>query len=523
MKIGSQIPIEIPADLSDYIFSGEHVVNIEYFVSTPPTRAPSGLQELYRLAQAKVNNKLYEFNPPLASLALKSDDIASHELHLYEALFGRDSLRVGMDLLSMFPQLTRATLLALASYQGTETYARREEEPGRIPHEIRDAHDPIAQKQTEEFGWEWPYYGSVDATPEFIRTLAAYYNRTAKNENFLNQKFTDKNGVSRTMADAFTGAADWIIRRTSKNPEGLLESKAAIPHGLENQAWKDSWDAYFDHSGRQANHKQGVASIEVQRLAYDALLDAAHLYDTVLNQPDKAKEARISAEQLQRSIFTHFWTLQRGGFFVLGTDRDDTGTLRQLDVRTSNMGHLLHSRLLAGDDPQKVTYREAIVRQLFSPEMLTPSGIRTLASDEPRFRPGAYHNGSVWLWDTHFIAKGLRRHGYNHLADTLGERLFRVIDATHAFPEFVRGDGSPAPTLNNRIVDVWDSTYERMNRIEQPPQQIQAWSVAAILAIKHYNRMAAQRPKSNPSDFEQAILRQISEYDLHLTEPLELH
>jgi glycogen debranching enzyme len=312
------------------------------------------------------------------------------------------------------------------------------------------------------------------------------------------------------MADALMSAVDWLLSRTNNNPEGLLESKTTLPHGIENQVWKDSWDSYFHKDGQLANHDKGVASIEVQRLAYDALLDAAHVFEKELHHPDKAKEVRARADQIRQSIFAHFWTSNKGGYFVLGTDRDTNGKLRQLEVRASNMGHLLHSRLLVGNDPQIVAYREAIIRQLFSPEMLAPSGIRTLASNEVRFRPGAYHNGSVWLWDTHLIAKGLRRHDYLRLANVLSDRLLAVVDATHAFPEFVRGDNSPRPTLNNRIVDVWDDTYQRVNRIEQPPQQVQAWSVAAILALKHYKRHASSDPMPEPSSFEQSILRQIS-------------
>src|SRR5690606_3370108 len=103
----------------------------------------------------------------------------------------------------------------------------------------------------------------------------------------------------------------------------------------------------------------------------------------------------------------------------LGTDRDETGALRQLKIKTSNMGHLLHSRLLVGDDPELRHRRESIVRQIMSPSMRTNFGIRTLANDEVRYRPGAYHNGSIWLWDTHIIARGLHNHGYNALAGTL--------------------------------------------------------------------------------------------------------
>ncbi|MNL40320.1 Amylo-alpha-1,6-glucosidase [compost metagenome] len=148
------------------------------------------------------------------------------------------------------------------------------------------------------------------------------------------------------------------------------------------------------------------------------------------------------------------------------------------------MGHVLNSRLLEGDEPHIVRMREAIVRQITSPELLTPNGIRTLASDEVRFRPGAYHNGSIWLWDTHHIAKGLRRHEYHEIADEIDRRLLNVVTVTKIFPEYIRGDDSSTPTINTQTIVLWDETYQRNNQLEQPPQEVQAWTVAAILAIK---------------------------------------
>jgi hypothetical protein len=39
--------------------------------------------------------------------------------------------------------------------------------------------------------------------------------------------------------------------------------------------------------------------------------------------------------------------------------------------------------------------------------------------------------------------------------------------------------------ITRRIVDVYDEVNERPNRIEQPPQEIIAWTVAAMVAIQH--------------------------------------
>jgi glycogen debranching enzyme len=280
------------------------------------------------------------------------------------------------------------------------------------------------------------------------------------------------------------------------------------PDGIENQVWKDSWDSYFHADGTIANHQFGVASVEVQRVAYDALLDAADIYEKSNNQ-EEVSDLRSRAEKLKKAIFEHFWTEDKGGFFVLGTERAADGSLRQLKVRSSNMGHLLNSRLLDGDDPDIVRYREAIISHLFSKEMLSPNGIRTIASDEVRYRPGAYHNGSVWPWDNYLIAQGLRRHGYHLLADKLSAMILNIVNETKKFPEYVRGDNTQ-PTLNAQTVDVWDEINERHSRVEQPPQYVQAWSVAAALAIKYRNKLSREAGEEKPRDkFEASLINSL--------------
>ena len=454
------------------------------------TVMPSSLKEMLRLTRAGNENEIGKFGPSVAALALEtstllnpSPDTPKH-LRLYEVNFGRDSLRVAIDLISSYPELARATTLRLAALQGLEDNTEREEEPGRIVHEARDKDDPIAQELTEQLGWGWPYYGSVDATPEFIRTLTAYCQKTEENRAFLSEEFIDRAGNTRTMTHALEMALSWIHRRLSSNFEGLLEYKSVLPKGIENQVWKDSWDAYHHADGTLANHTKGIASIEVQVTTYDALLDAAALFEDALDQPQRADELRIQAARLKETIISLFWTDDKGGYFALGTDRDDHGNLRQMKIRTSNMGHVLNSRLLLSGSSEDIRMRDAVVKHIMSPQLLNISGIRTLASDEVRFRAGSYHNGSVWLWDTHHIAKGLRRHGYTEEADDIDRRLLNIVNVTRMFPEYVRGDDSNMPSVNQQTIIVWDEINQRENKVEQPPQEVQAWTVAAILATK---------------------------------------
>lgn len=467
------------------LLRGERLISV---VDHPPrlrTIAPSSLREILRLTRAHRPEDIGSNGPAIAALAFEdTPTLTPDHLKLYEVLFGRDSLRVAIDLISSYPELARATTQTLAALQGVTYHTQREEEPGRIVHEARDPEDPIAQELTGRLGWQWPYYGSVDATPEFIRTLTAYCQKSEENRAFLRAEYIDRTGQTQTMSKALERALEWIAMRRAQNPEGLLEFKSSLPLGIENQVWKDSWDAYHHSDGQLANHKQGIASIEVQVTTYDALIDAAELFEDILDDTSYAHGLRQQAESLKQAILTHFWTDERGGYFVLGTDRDDDKKLRQLKIKTSNMGHALNSRLLKGDDPTITRIRDAIVSQIASPELLAPAGIRTLASDEVRFRPGAYHNGSVWLWDTHHIAKGLRRLGYNEQADDLDRRILHVVEETKLFPEYVRGDDEQTPHINTQTIILRDENYQRENKVEQPPQEVQAWTVAAILATK---------------------------------------
>jgi glycogen debranching enzyme len=470
------------------LLPGEKLLSVTHHETRVYHEKPSSVQQLLRLTQSNHVGDIGFAGPALASLAMSPDTAisaeASEHLHLYETVFGRDSLRIASDLIDTYPELARSTLLALTKLQGVTYDTSREEEPGRIVHEVREDKDPRAKQLTAERGWHWPYYGSVDATPDFIRTLTAYTLSQPENSTFLAKHYTDQSGKERTVNDALDAALTWIAHRRSQNPEGLIEFKSALPHGIENQVWKDSWDAYHHSDGTLANHEQGIASLEVQVATYDAFLDAADLYDRLIDNDVRATALRVQAGELKQAIFEHFWTDEKGGYFVLGTDRDSKGALRQLKVRTSNMGHVLNSHLLEGDDAEIVQKRTAVVAHMLSPELWCKAGIRTLASDEVRFRPGAYHNGSVWIWDTHYIAKGLRRHGYTDASSRIDANLIDIANTTGLFPEYVRGEQDKI-VLNQDTIILWDELANRKNVVEQPPQEVQAWTVAAIFDSKH--------------------------------------
>jgi len=167
-------------------------------------------------------------------------------------------------------------------------------------------------------------------------------------------------------------------------------------------------------------HDAPVASIEAQALAFDALLDAVphHPHPDVL---------RTAAGRLERAVEEHLWL---GDFYAIGVDRDPaTGAPRPLATRASNMGWLLDSRLLDGDE--LALRRRSIVELLMSDEFLADGGMRTLSSREVRFRPRAYHDGNCWGFDSYLISLGFERRGFVDEAQELRRRVAAACRATH--------------------------------------------------------------------------------------------
>jgi len=406
-----------------------------------PLATPDPLAELCKLARVERPEEVGRNGPLIAARATDANS-GEAALRLFEIVYGRDSLMAALFVGDLFPLLREATVLYLADYQGQRYDAWHEEEPGRIAHMIWNPN--------RDTNLGYPYFGTVDATPHFI---SAAMHAIQARPTFEGE-----------IRDALAAAVAWLLRRLASDDLGLLSHQRVNSHGIANQVWKDSWDSMSHVDGTVANHTAPVASLEAQALAYDALVEVGELH---------------AADRLARSVEKHFWL---GDFYAIGVDRDPaTGAPRPLSTRASNMGWLLRSRLLDGREDRQ----RRIVELLFSDEFLAESGVRTLSNREVRFRSRSYHNGTVWPHDNYLISLGLEQRGFVDEARELRRRLASFCRATHRFPEFVGGGGPDEAPFTKRIVDVYDTINDRPNRIEQPPQEIVCWTVAAMVAVEH--------------------------------------
>ena len=320
----------------------------------------------------------------------------------YASPFGRDALITGFQALPVNPDIARDSLLFLAAHQGKKADDFREEEPGKILHEIRRGE----LARTGEVP-HTPYYGSVDSTPLFLVLYTEYI------------QWTNDHATAQQLLPAAEAALRWIEQSGDKDGDGFIEYQRKTERGLRNQGWKDSWDGVPHPDGTPA--EPPIALVEVQGYCADAWRRMARLYRQLGRREDAAR-CTSSAQQLVRRLDEAFW-MEKAGMYALALD----GNKRQVQTVGSNAGHLLFSRAV----PEVRARR--VARTLLSPDSFSGFGIRTLAKGQRPYNPLSYHNGTIWPHDNSLIAMGLSNYGMQKIA---AQVLAASYDACRQFRHY---------------------------------------------------------------------------------------
>ncbi|GAB63772.1 MAG: amylo-alpha-1,6-glucosidase [Candidatus Jettenia sp.] len=313
----------------------------------------------------------------------------------YVAPFGRDSCITALELLPFRPELAEGTLNFLAHYQGKTFNTFKDEQPGKILHELRRGE--MANLQEIPFV---PYYGTIDASPLFLILLYQYATWSGNLSKV--KKWWPK--ALKTL--------DWIDQYGDIDGDGYLEYYKESPKGLINQGWKDSWDSVFHKNGGLA--QAPIALAEVQGYTYMAKLGMSSLAE-LFSDFDLAKRLQNEAKKLKEKFHNDFW-MEEEKFFGIATDKKK----ELCRIISSNPGHCLWAGLI----DSKIA--EQVAQRLFRDDMFSGWGIRTVAEKEARFNPMSYHNGSVWPHDNALILSGLKKYGLNSYVDKLATALSDV-------------------------------------------------------------------------------------------------
>lgn len=312
---------------------------------------------------------------------------------LYSTLFGRDALTIAGQSLLMTPVLAEGALGLLAGHLGTKNDDFYDEQPGRVPQQVRGG--PLSLLGLTPWAHD---YGDYAAPCAYLVLLGGYHLATG-----------DKSRVRQFLEPALR-VLEWLEERADLDGDGFLEYKTRSSDGQKHQGWKDSGDAVRYQDGKEV--EPPVAACEIQGYWYAARLLMAELF-LHTGERSRALEQFKRAVTLRRQFNERFW-MPEERFFAFALDSEK----RQVKTIVSNVGHCLATGII------EHRYARDVVRRLMEPDMFSGWGIRTLSTQHPSYNPLKYHLGTVWPVENATLAFGMKRYGFHRECNTLAKCIF---------------------------------------------------------------------------------------------------
>ena len=354
---------------------------------------------------------------------------------LYPAFFGRDAVTAGWQAGYLDRgQTLSAALIKLGRLQSTRFDDWRDEQPGRIPYQVRTG--PLAVLNVNPYS---AYYADYASPLMFVIALANLWAWTGDREHLARHWDTARRIL------------DWAREYGDMDRDGFLEYQTRSSKGTKNQGWKDSGDAIIYDDGKPV--PPPIATCELQGYWYIAQ-ELMALLSWVMDAREDAAAHRGNAAALKER-FNRDWWIEEEQFIALALDPDK----RQVRAITSNVGHCLACGIIDRDR------LPALVGRMFAPDVFSGWGIRTLSTQHAFYNPLSYHRGTVWAVEQATTIFGLRRYGFDARALDLTQALFELAQLYPEFriPEcvggYARGD-RPVPGAYPRAntPQLWNAT-----------------------------------------------------------------
>jgi glycogen debranching enzyme len=329
----------------------------------------------------------------------------------YPALFGRDTLTAGRQAAFVdHAESLAASLTVLGRMQSDRINDWRDEEPGRIPYQVRRG--PQAILGVNPYAG---YYADFASPLMYVIALAHLFSWTG-----------EKRDIERHW-DTVRRILEWARTYGDKDGDGYLEYRTRSSKGTKNQGWKDSGDAIVYDDG--APVPPPIATCEIQGYWF-AAQQLMSVLCAVMGAAGDARAYWQSAIAL-KTRFNRDWWMDDVGSVALAMDPDK----RLVRAMTSNIGRCIATGIVSDE------HLPAAVGSLFAPDMFSGWGVRTLSSSHRAYNPVSYHCGTVWAVEQATIAFGLRRFGFDARALDLTRALFELAAfyPDYRIPECIGG------------------------------------------------------------------------------------
>jgi glycogen debranching enzyme len=353
----------------------------------------------------------------------------------YPAFFGRDAVTAGWQAGYVDGgEALSAALTKLGRLQSNRFDDWRDEQPGRIPYQVRTG--PLAILNKNPYS---AYYADYASPLMFVISLANLWAWTGQRRH-----------VERHW-DTARRILDWAREYGDMDHDGYLEYQTRSSRGTKNQGWKDSGDAIVYDDGTPVSAP--IATCELQGYWYVAQ-ELMALLSWIMGVRDDAAAYWKSASELKQR-FNRDWWVEDERFVALALDPDK----RQVRAVTSNVGHCLACGIIDRD------HVPAVVGRMFAPDLFSGWGIRTLSTNHAFYNPLSYHRGTVWAVEQATIVFGLRRFGFDARALELTQAMFELalLYPEYRIPEcvggYARGESAvPGAYPRANAPQLWNAT-----------------------------------------------------------------
>jgi predicted glycogen debranching enzyme len=232
-------------------------------------------------------------------------------------------------------------------------------------------------------GGEAPEYNTIDATLWFFVAIRRYLDATG-----------DEAFVRRELLPVLEDILVWHRRGTRHD---IHQDRDGLLYGGEESVQLTWMDA---RAGNRVITPRRGKPVEIQALWYNVLRILADLRRRFGGDAASLEE---DAERARRRFVELFWNAAAGCLYDC-VDQRDGAPAREVDRRVRPNQILALALPFELLDPA----RAASVLRVVEAKLLTPLGLRSLAPEDPDYRPryeggpeerdGAYHQGPVWSW-----------------------------------------------------------------------------------------------------------------------------
>ncbi len=225
---------------------------------------------------------------------------------------------------------------------------------------------------------ETPEYNTADATLWLFEAVAAL------------TRYESGGRLSAGMLEKLAGSIDWQVRGTHFGIRMLESGLLTCGEARSNLTWMDA-----KVNGVPVTPRIGLP-VEIQALWYNALRTMEQLSSNARKDAD-AERFGAMADKTQASFNALFWNDDQRCLYDVVADTGQDASIRPNQIFALSLTY----PILNGHRARQVVDR-------VQSDLLTPFGLRTLATSDPRYigryegntaaRDGAYHQGTVWPW-----------------------------------------------------------------------------------------------------------------------------